>query len=101
MTAVRTATFRLLQGASPVFKREKHTVSAESPRGVVGFLDHRGEFRSLFPWLILEPCPICKHSELFVFNRFDKRAVTYVAMESGHANEKMELAERWEMMLAS
>ncbi len=99
LTGERTATFELLQGPSRAFKRQQLPVAAECPRGAVGFLDHRQVFRSLSPWLMLEACPRCQQRELFVFNRFENDKATYVALESGHPNEKSGLGELWARIL--
>jgi hypothetical protein len=90
----RIARFQFLQGASVAFQQREHTVPEELPRGVVGFLDQRGDFRSAFPWLIWDSCPVCMRSELFVFNRIESDQVTYVAMETGHSHHPADLAER-------
>jgi len=44
-----------------------------------------GHFHSAFPWLVRYDCPVCKRSELFVFNRIEGSQVTYIAMETGQA----------------
>jgi hypothetical protein len=89
----RIASFRFLQGVSVAFQRRNQVISEELPRGAVGFLDQRGNFRSVYPWLIWDTCPFCKSSELFVFNRIEGRQVTYIAMETGHPHHPAELAE--------
>jgi hypothetical protein len=89
----RMATFQLLQGTSSVFQRRAQQVTVELPRGVVGFLDHHGAFRSAFPWLTMDTCPVCTRIELFVFNRIENAQVTYVAMETGHPHHPGELAD--------
>jgi hypothetical protein len=89
----RIAKFQLLQGASVAFQQREQVVSEELPRGVVGFLDQRGHFRSAFPWLVRHTCPVCMHSELFVFNRIEGNRSTYIAMETGHPHQPAELAE--------
>jgi hypothetical protein len=95
----RVARFQLLQGASVAFQQREQPVPTELPRGVVGFLDQRGDFRSAFPWLILDTCPVCKRSELFVFNRIEGGRVTYVAMETGHPHHPTELADRLDALV--
>lgn len=90
----RVATFYFLQGASSAFQRREQMVAGEVPRGIVGFLDHQGAFRSAFPWLMMDTCPVCKRGELFVFNRFENSQVIYVAMETGHPHHPTNLAER-------
>jgi hypothetical protein len=95
----RVATFQLLQGTSPVFQQHVQQVTIELPRGVVGFLDHHGTFRSVFPWLIVDTCPVCQHAEIFVFNRIENALVTYVAMETGHPYHPVELANRVNAMV--
>jgi hypothetical protein len=67
-----------------VFEPGEQAVSRELPRGALGLLDHSGTFHDLSPWLMLERCDVCKRPEVFLFNRLERAAVTYVAMESGH-----------------
>ena len=90
----RVATFQLLQGTSPAFQQQAQQVTTELPRDVVGLLDHHGTFRSAFPRLIMDTCPVCKRTEIFVFNRIENAQVTYVAMETGHPHHPVELANR-------
>ena len=40
----------------------------------------------------MDICPVCKHTELFVFNRIEGGQVTYLAMETGHAHHPTALA---------
>ena len=68
------------------------SVQMELTRGMVGYLDQRRVFRSLFPWCIRELCRQCGHRELFLFNRFEAGEPKYVAMESGHDKVVSELA---------
>jgi hypothetical protein len=89
----RLARFQLLQGASVAFQWREQSVPEELPRDVAGFLDQRGHFRSAFPWLVRHTCPVCMHSELFVFNRIEGNRSTYIAMETGHPHQPAELAE--------
>jgi hypothetical protein len=89
----RIASFQLLQGASVAFQQCEQAVPAELPRDVVGFLDQHGDFRSSFPWLVRHICPVCMHSELFVFNRIEGNQSTYIAMETGHPHQPAALAE--------
>jgi len=91
----RYATFQVLQGVSTAFRREVREVGGELPRGAVGVLDSAGHFRSLYPWMIREICPLCKRLEVFVFSRLENKTVTYVAMESGHSHQKPELLSIW------
>jgi hypothetical protein len=93
MTLERLATFRFLQGISTVFPGIRRTVGSELPRGAVGFINHRGEFVSALPWLTLTSCPVCKRPEVFVFNRYERNQVTYIAMETGHPHEDQLLAK--------
>lgn len=95
----RVARFQLLQGVSIAFQQREQPVSAELPRGVVGFLDQWGDFRSAFPWLMLDTSPVCKRSELFVLNRIEGGRVTYVAMETGHPHHPTELADRMDALV--
>ena len=80
----RKATFQMIQGISPVFQRKQQWVSAELPRGALGFLTRDGSFLPASPWLLIEPCPVCKRAEVFAFNRYEGGMPTYVAMETGH-----------------
>jgi hypothetical protein len=89
----RFATFQRLEGISPVFQRSKRPVPVEVPRGAVGFLTQRGDFISAFPWLTMSLCPMCKRSELFVFNRYERKMVTSIAMETGHPQENPALVK--------
>lgn len=97
----RFASFDLLQGLSPAFERTRREVTAELARGAVGFLDDRGLFRPLAPWLMMEKCPRCNRPELFMFSRFDGKLSTYVAMETGHSQAKPELSERWASLIGT
>lgn len=95
----RSATYRMLQGTSPVFQRRTQEVEAEVPRGAVGFLDAQSRFRSAIPWLAMETCPVCKRSELFVFNRYQAGVPVFVAMESGHTLEKSGLGGHFDSLI--
>lgn len=96
---MRTATYRLLTGATRAFPRKAESVPAELPRDAVGFLDAQGRFRSAAPWLTMDSCPGCKHSEVFVFSRCDQGIATYIAMETGHAKEIAAVARRLGAMI--
>ncbi len=95
----RVATVQLLQGISTAFPRQRRDIRRELPRGVVAILDGAGELRTLYPWLLREPCEVCRRMEVFVFSRLDRTDVTYVAMETGHSHSKPELRGRWEQLL--
>src|SRR5262249_15992761 len=96
----RIATLRMLQGTSPVFPRAQRKVQAELPRGAVGFLNERGEFVSALPWLTMNPCPVCKRLEIFVFNRYERTEATYIAMETGHPYDNKLLGRSIATMIA-
>lgn len=84
LSGARTATVRLLQGASVAFRRLSRTVTEEVPRGALGLILQDGSFCNLGPWLTLRTCEVCKRAEVFLFNRYEDGQATYVAMESGH-----------------
>jgi hypothetical protein len=41
----------------------------------------------------MDACPVCKRPEVFVFSRYERHqdATTFVAMETGHAQDKQDL----------
>jgi hypothetical protein len=80
----RTGALEFLRGASVVFERRHTVVGAELPRGALGLLGHDGAFHAVGPWLIQRACEVCKRPEIFLFNRFERDIVSYVAMETGH-----------------
>jgi hypothetical protein len=97
----RVASFHFLQGISPVFARAQRNVQSELSRGGVGFLNQRGEFVSAVPWLALIECPVCRRAELFVFNRYERKQATYIAMETGHPHENVALAKKIAALIAA
>lgn len=94
VTSKRSARFDLLQGISPVFRQEEMEVACELPRSAVGFLTSQGVFISALPWLAHEHCQVCKRPEIFIFNRLNNRSATFIAMESGHAQENSVLGAK-------
>lgn len=98
-TGERSALFEFLRGASVVFERRRQRVKEELPRGCLGLLRHDGRFHRLAPWLHLHTCELCKRPEVFVFNRKERAAVTYVAMETGHPWEDPRMVEVFDRLL--
>lgn len=73
----------LIVGVSPAFRRRTLHSPQPASKGV-GFIDHRGRFTSLSPWVIRSECEHCKHWETFILSSHEKGATTFVAMETGH-----------------
>ncbi len=101
LTGKRLAKLDLLRGSSVVFERTKHVVDQEIPRGDLGLISREGKFYSLTPWLVYHSCDLCKRPEIFLFNRFESKQTTFVAMETGHAWESMKLSSFFERILNS
>ena len=90
----RAISFSLvLSAVSCVASAEEHSCQS------LGLLDSSGEFRQLSPWLRLQTCQVCKRPEVFIFNRYEKNLVTYVAMESGHSWETDDASSAFITML--
>lgn len=100
-TGERIVELDLLRGASVVFDRSVRVVDRELPRDSLGLFGHGGEFHSLSPWLSLHACEVCKRPEVFIFNRCDRRSVTFVAMETGHPWENKQLSGVFSKILTS
>ncbi|MCI0658266.1 MAG: hypothetical protein L0170_14535, partial [Acidobacteria bacterium] len=99
VTGRRTATFRMMQGISSVFRRRSGDTEQELGRGALGFLDRTNRFVDATPWILGECCPQCGRRETFLFNRLEKDAVTYVAMETGHPAPRPDLVPRFLSLL--
>jgi hypothetical protein len=88
VTGERKVKLDLMRGASDAFDRDERSVEHEHSRGAIGLIGHSGQLHSLSPWLIRRDCNICRRPETFIFNRWQREVVTFVAMETGHPWEE-------------
>ena len=74
---------RRYQGDNPLFNEEEWNLTIALSCDRVWF--SQGQIAlALFPFLVAEPCPVCGHEELFIYQRFDDNLV-YHNFASGHS----------------
>jgi N-6 DNA Methylase len=68
-------------------------------RDVISHCIYGVDMNSMAVELCLDTCPVCKRSELFIFNRIEGGRATYVAMETGHPHHPTALAVRMDALV--